>query len=1828
MPDQSFSDFLNSQEQPAKPSAKESFGDFVQPLPQAAAPAPKAYFANEPDGSVQRSTDGGMTWQSLPTPQRADQQTTFNAQTIAEVATRPTPGIMDYLRLGGAAIGAANEGVNTALTAPLADVGAMLPKSLGPGAIRGGADVLSGLTSPANIGMLALFPEGEAGKLLSLGFSSQQIVDAAKQVPEFTDAVKKKDWGRARQTAVQIIVPTLMAAVGAKHGRTAEKLGPARVTSTMARDSFETFIKEQNATPAASPVEGPAAKPPAQGEPQGPPKRAKRRQQGKPRPAAEPSPAPAPTAATAEVGPHKSAAKKPVELFSLENRNGGRTVLAVDKTRATRGYTEFDEPGLPESRMDIHKLQPGKITDKIQGYPNQDWMATLADHGYEPKDVVGYVDFNPNRDGDTMTPGMAYVHPDFRRAGVATSMYGLGQSQFPEGHKLGTSVGSSEYGKAFRKTYDVGNTRVPQEAAGGRNREFFRGAWDIDLNAEGRRQVAEAGRKNPGQFDEIYSGTRQRHQDTAQAFADTNPQAGPVQASDRFNPMDLGAHEGEDITPERLRTLNEHIRERTAEPLPGTGKFSGKPGEAPAAWADRLIGGVQDVVKKWKPGEKKLIVTSGRDVQAIRAWVAKGMPEDRSVDLDVLTKPWKTQPGQMMHFDPETGKIADVDKATGDGIYFARHGETAGNNNPEVPAEVQALEQKQPLLARPDSKQITEIMDASGLRIFGVRSLHENETPVVGQTMAESHVWDDGDRTDESIGGTCCFEIRENADPALAMRRAESYTLSGRYALIGGEYQGNNDLISEPHAIAIRDARVLAVWTGGASERGLHRAQSERERGDGAAAPQPTPPGEAEQRVAGVRGTGEASGGRTAEPPAAAESAAVAGAKSRLKSRLRELAAGETGEQRFDLSTQDLEDLATVGAHYLRQFGARLADWSDAMRREFGDRVTPYLNSVYVAAVGKRQLETIKDSPAGIGIGELREEVPAPKREFDQALLHLYRQNEVDLDKHDFPQGMSQAEQDHYLTPDGRGNHYVMASAAPAPQPAARGPVDPFATMHGGIPLDVVAAIFRADIGEMKALWEKRRQALAELEKSKETPAETEFGRKVISYFVGERDVWGARVNQVMARLRKIVPDPVEQEGLFLMRDFRGREPEMLSFLDGSHPTLQETGVNYAKAMDLMEKVRPAIMQALNPTPRMLQADQALTKISAGTLKEGQRLQMLESRWTPEQYAPHLLGRKGEGDFAQPMRDRMGRQLGGKMGKYFQFAQARDFPTALHALAHGYRPRTLNAFDAFTIHGDKFATARATRLLENQLVDTGVGRYAAQGRSPQGWVRLAPHSNEFRKLVPFLRQGPAVGSAQAAAAVAQQKLAGMKAGQSYAQVSAQAAQQIATGQGGTVVPDVAELGLWVPDYVEKALQPITDPDYMGRIPAFKWVRRTQSWQKAVQLGLSLFHATTENFMALANMGARGWAQALKADRLDPDFEKAERDFIAHGGTTSIQGHTVEAYKALQPGSIPNWVDVWRKGPVIHQVDQLAGQLTEFTFNNLQRRFKVTDYALHQAAWMADHPNATTAELIAAKASIAKEINAVYGGLHAELLGISRAVAETARAIFLAPDWTFSNVFNVKYALERGTAGGKLARAFWARQIVGGMVATQLLSLALSQKLSPNPTQVYFGKDKEGQDIYQNVFFKGASGDVINLAHNVSDYGAVEGLARTVSAKSAGLVRMGTQILTNRDYLGHEIVNRNLDPIAGTLRGAAKIVEAGAPIPFTVTNVKDMLIGPHAEDYTAPEFLTTFFGGTPPRHVPPEGFKMTPEGLEEKEPEAERNSLLDQIRTGKAFAGRQ
>lgn len=655
------------------------------------------------------------------------------------------------------------------------------------------------------------------------------------------------------------------------------------------------------------------------------------------------------------------------------------------------------------------------------------------------------------------------------------------------------------------------------------------------------------------------------------------------------------------------------------------------------------------------------------------------------------------------------------------------------------------------------------------------------------------------------------------------------------------------------------------------------------------------------------------------------------------------------------------------------------------------------------------------------------------------------------------------------------------------------------------------------------------------LTKVREGKAASKFGSALRTFFVGNRDARIAETNQLADSLRKSLPDYRDQEALSLMRDFKNKREDL-----EARRERYESGDN-----EKLKKLVPIIDRALNPTPEMLAADQRLTEYFTKHLDEGKRLGFVDTLIPNDSYITHLLKPESDGNLTRGT-------AGPQISQYFRFGRERKYETILDALETGtVKAQTLNALDALTIYGQKHATAAATRIFVNELKQTEMGKWGTKQAPniPADWVKLSERGGAFEHTVPYIDRE--------------------------------------TGEA-----TLLNQHLMVPPKVADAMRPILQPDILAGSRLFKLQKVAQSYIKAAELGLSVFHMKALSITALNNQGIYGLIRSLRSDMESETFKGEEIDGVGAGLQTSVLGRTIEAYRALTKETLPSRIDVitkLRSAPGIKQLDQLAAGLTHETFDVLQRKFKVMDYAIKKAAWMAKHPDATGEQLIDAKRGIAKEVNAAYGGLNWEVLGASKTFRNVAQAILLAPDWTFSNFFNAKYAFEGGPAGAA-ARSFWIRSFVTGMAMTQAMSIMVTGQHSSHPTEVYLGKDKHGREIYSNMFFAGAPKDMITFLNNIEDFGAVVGLARTVSSKLSPLVRGAVELGSNKDFMGRDIVTKGKGFLTNTAAGAWHIASQAAPIPFSVTNTVKMLTDTEHDhgfwDYAS------LVGGTPPRHVLP------------------------------------
>jgi hypothetical protein len=775
------------------------------------------------------------------------------------------------------------------------------------------------------------------------------------------------------------------------------------------------------------------------------------------------------------------------------------------------------------------------------------------------------------------------------------------------------------------------------------------------------------------------------------------------------------------------------------------------------------------------------------------------------------------------------------------------------------------------------------------------------------------------------------------------------------------------------------------------------------------------------------------------------------------------------------------------------------------------------------------------------------------------------------------------------------------------PHEMARGEAS--AQLYFGSGLGALEPLFRAAKAEGDALRVQRNEALEAAKKAEATPGEKNAGLAIRHYYTAERDLWAARSNQAIDIVdRKVLPKVQQREAVWIMREFRHKSQELVQMIDGTHPIFSgENSPNplfdRQKVWDAHKRLLPVMKEALrmmtNPTRDEAAADRVYTNIAEKSLEEGIAGGWMGSRWQSDEYVPHLLHARGKGEVA--IAPSMKGKIQGKVGKFFGFGlrRADPYPTTLHAVFNGITPKTLDPSVAFRIHSDNFARARATHLLETQLAQSGLGKWGDGDHVPAGWVQLAEHSREFEQH--FVVEDPMTGENR-----------------------------------------VGRLGLYVPEFIDLALSPITDPDFTSKvIYGFAKLRTAQRGLKEAILGLSGYHLLTENCMAFSDIGPSGMLKAFRATREGTHFLADERDLIASGGTTSIQGSVMDAYRGLRPGTIPTRGEIIRAYLGGKYVLHCADEITRFTFDNIQRRFKVASFALHRNAWLRENPDATAAQIAEAKKGIASYVNGVYGGLHWENMGIPRAMVEVSRALLLAPDWSGSNIALGKYAVKsrvspgelrlwrdntRGavtkeSAQARLSRAFWTKQILGGLIATQLLSLALGHRMSRRPYQVYMGEDPSGREVYQNVFFRGSAGDLVSLGTKMEDHGLFVGTGVFIGGKLAPFTKAVMHVITGRDDLGHEIAPKRLSPAANTVRSGGALVSDVSPVPIVARSAYRQMAGDGSDQFLWSERILSLFG-QPAQHIAPEGERMTKHGLAPARPSKEAQDMWDEIETGK------
>jgi hypothetical protein len=501
----------------------------------------------------------------------------------------------------------------------------------------------------------------------------------------------------------------------------------------------------------------------------------------------------------------------------------------------------------------------------------------------------------------------------------------------------------------------------------------------------------------------------------------------------------------------------------------------------------------------------------------------------------------------------------------------------------------------------------------------------------------------------------------------------------------------------------------------------------------------------------------------------------------------------------------------------------------------------------------------------------------------------------------------------------------------------------------------------------------------------------------------------------------------------------------------------------------------PAMERALEPmSPAMAQADQQMTDYFTQQLARGRALGTLDSGIDPSRYSPRMFMRaqeEGSGVGRPTFTDRTVNSI------------RRDYLHTLDPLKSGdTEARTFNAIDEMSIYNDRMATANSTSIFKTELQNSALGMESSRGKVPADWV---PLTKQFED-------------------------------------------KVRNEDGSYTVKN-----LYVPKDIANALKPLLEePGQLSQLSKFLHV---QSVIKGIELTLSAFHVKALNITALNNLGLVDYLRSIHSDNNAPDFQAIERRGAVHGLETTKTGIPFDSYMCLKSSEPATGLARLADNAIVNKADEVAKGISKYIFDNVQRKWKVTDFAKKEAGWIAKHPDATDSEYAAAMRGYAKEVNAAYGGLNWDVMGVSKGTQNVMRMFLLAPDWTFSNVANLKYALTDGGTAGAASRTFFVKSFATGFAMTAAASIFIGGKYDPTDVkhldQVYLGTDDQGKEMYANWFFAGAPKDAMNLVKRTYSDGPLAGPAEVIISKASPIAGTVIDLGENKDYKGAQIYKR-------------------------------------------------------------------------------------------------
>ena len=168
---------------------------------------------------------------------------------------------------------------------------------------------------------------------------------------------------------------------------------------------------------------------------------------------------------------------------------------------------------------------------------------------------------------------------------------------------------------------------------------------------------------------------------TARRIAESTDAGVEPRVNDALGPWDLGDFAGKrqsDVNPQ----INDYIANKPDEPVPG--------GESFNQFRQRFIGGLQQAIDTWHPGDKPLLLTHSIGIHTAQAWFANGAPESGEISTPAMLQRQHMGPTAMWRIDPQAMEMNPVQNTSKDGVFIARHADTAWDNLPKAAIPGQA----------------------------------------------------------------------------------------------------------------------------------------------------------------------------------------------------------------------------------------------------------------------------------------------------------------------------------------------------------------------------------------------------------------------------------------------------------------------------------------------------------------------------------------------------------------------------------------------------------------------------------------------------------------------------------------------------------------------------------------------------------------------------------------------------------------------------------------------------------------------------------------------------------------------------------------------------------------------------------------------------------------------------------------------------------------------------------------------------------------------------------------------------------------------------------